>query len=392
LGKISVLGAGAWGTAIAKYLCEQGHNVEMWARDEQGVVVRNINKQHRNERYLRGIALPSSLTASTNFRAVIKGAECIVIASVSHGLRSFLIDYKDVWPRDLPVIILTKGLADSGERMSEVVISVLNLPLQQVAVLSGPNLAQLFAKGIEASTVVSSASIETEKYFAEIFHSDILRVYMNSDVIGVELGGAIKNVFAVAAGIVDALYEDEKAYERCIDVVAQALFDDEDIRQKRKIIAKKAVLALKNEQLLFATDSDNVKSALIARGLTEISRFGKKIGANESTFSGLSGVGDITVTACGQTSRNRNFGYRVGKGELPKKIVDESTSVIEGYFTVKAIGELAINFGLTMKKELPICDMVYNILYSGKNPREALGNLMSRPAQRELIVYEEATQ
>lgn len=384
MSKITILGAGAWGTAIAKYLCEQNHEVKLWARDNVGMVVPMINSQHKNNVYLRDIDLPPNLLAYTDFEEAVLGAECLAIAVVSHGLKKFLNDNKSKWPRKLPVIILTKGLDNTGKRMSEVVIDELDLPMQQVAVLSGPNLALLFAKGIEASTVISSVSSKTEKYFADIFQSHRLRVYLNNDITGVEIGGAIKNVIAVAAGIVDALYEDDMVHRKYVEIIEQVLLDS-GISKNKRGVANAVADELHRKFNIFGTNGDNVKSALIARGLTEISRFGRKIGANESTFSGLSGIGDIIVTACGQTSRNRTFGYKVGKGESPEKVIKESSSVIEGYYTVKAIYSLAASYGMSVQNDLPICEMVHSILYKQKDPKEALIELMNRPTKRELI-------
>jgi glycerol-3-phosphate dehydrogenase (NAD(P)+) len=306
---IAVVGTGAWGTAIARYLCnkDENYNVRILARNEE--VVYAINDLRENTYYLKKVILPRKLVATKDINEAFEEVDIIVIAIPSQGVRDFLIKNKNKWEQTAKVIILTKGLEErTGKRMTQVIDDILKLPKDQVAILSGPNIAECFADDFDAATVIASECEETAIYFQEIFSSKTFYVETSTDVIGVELGGAIKNVVAIAAGMCDAL--------------------------NRGV---------------------NYKAAVITKGINEISEFGKTLGADQATFTGLSCIGDVLVTA--EKGRNYKYGKEFVQGGVSKRIHNEYSSVIEGVHTVCGLHVLA-----PIEGTLPICDAVYKVL------------------------------
>ena len=329
--KIAVLGAGAWGITLANLLAQGGMPVLLWARTADAAG--EINGAHRSSR-LHDIPLHPDLRADTDAGRVLKGADAVVSVVVSHNLRAFLRDTARDWPRDALVLSATKGLErETCKRMTQVFADELpDLSEQRIAVLSGPNLAGEIAQNKPASTVVACRLEKSARYFQRLFHSDSFRVYTNRDVVGLELGGAIKNVIAIAAGMCRGL------------------------------------------QL-----GDNSIAALATRGIAEIKRLGVKMGASGETFSGLAGFGDVVVTCCSQSSRNRRLGEEIGGGKPPQEAIKANKTVAEGVHTVAALYKLSREMGIP----LPICEAVYKVLFEAFPAARTVGELMRREAKPE---------
>ncbi|MDR3238769.1 MAG: NAD(P)-dependent glycerol-3-phosphate dehydrogenase [Clostridiales bacterium] len=331
--KIAVLGAGAWGITLANLLTgKPDYHVELWSYN--GETAADINRQHYT-RVLRDIPLKPELMAYTDAARVLYGADTVVSVVVSHGLRDFLKSAQAFYPNGAKVISATKGL-EKGEckRMTKVILEEWPaITEDRLAVLSGPNLAAEIAQEKPASTVIASSCKETAQFFQTLFHSETFRVYTSGDVAGVELGGAIKNVIAIASGM-------------C------------------------AGLSL----------GDNAIAAVATRGVKEISRLGLKMDAKAETFAGMAGLGDVIVTCISRQSRNRAIGEEIGKGRRPAEIMAERKSV-EGIHTVVALHELA----RIHQTPLPICEMVYAVLFEGFPVTEVIGILMGRDPREENI-------
>ncbi|MCL2497977.1 MAG: NAD(P)-dependent glycerol-3-phosphate dehydrogenase [Symbiobacteriaceae bacterium] len=328
--KITVLGAGAWGTTLGKMLASKGHSVMLW--DKEPAVVASIN-HHRESLTLPGVPLPVSLEATVSPQEAVTGADTIVSAMIAGQVRYLLEEAAAVWPREAWIISCTKGLEpESHLRMSAIFAEVLALPVSQLAALSGPNHAPEIAQGALASAVVAAPRRQVAEYFQELFMTPYYRLYTSPDIIGVELGGALKNVIAIAAGICDGL-------------------------------------AL----------GDNTKAALVTRGLAEMVRLAVKLGGEAPTFYGLSGVGDLMVTCTSKMSRNRGCGEELGRGRSYADILANQKSVIEGARTAIAVQQLAAK----LKVEMPICATVYDILYDNQRPQDAIARLMGRMAKPE---------
>lgn len=330
--KIAVLGAGSWGTAIAALLTEKVEKTYLWARRAE--IAESINKNHFNPDYLKDAILPKSLEASSSIREVIKDADIVILAVPSSYLRSLLENAKSFILKKVKIVSLIKGIEESTlMRMSEVILDVLGKDFEdKLAVLSGPNHSEEVIKKIPTASVIASKNIDCATELQEIFMTDYFRVYTNMDLIGVELGGAIKNVLAIAVGISDGL-----GY------------------------------------------GDNTRATLITRGLAEMKRLGCKLGANPSTLLGLAGLGDLIATATSKHSRNRMVGERIGKGEPLKAIIGSMKMVAEGVKTSRCLFEIAQR----EKIEMPITEEVVNILYHGKNPKESVLSLMKRKPKPE---------
>ncbi|MCL2747276.1 MAG: NAD(P)-dependent glycerol-3-phosphate dehydrogenase [Oscillospiraceae bacterium] len=329
--KIAVLGAGAWGIALADLLTRGGQFVELWARTAD--VADMINSIHRTPR-LHDIPLHPDVRCYTDAGRVLKDSVAVVSVIVSHKLRAFLRDTAPLWPRHVRVVSATKGLeSDTYKRMTQVLSDeVPALSPDRLAVLSGPNLAGEVAQGKPASSVIAAYHQETARFFQQLLHSDAFRVYTVRDIVGVELCGAIKNVIAIAAGMCSGL------------------------------------------QL-----GDNAVAAVAARGLAEIKRLGEAVGAYPETFSGLAGFGDIIVTCCGRGSRNRGLGEEIGRGKPPAQAIGERKSVAEGVKTVEALYQLSRKLGVS----LPISEIVYAVLFQGFPVDKAADALMRRDARAE---------
>lgn len=323
---ITVLGAGAWGTALARMLAERGHKITLW--DHFPATLEGIRRTGSNERYLPGVALPEGLVLEPVADRAVDGAELVVVASVSRAFRSVTgcLGFFDG-----VVVSVTKGIEfETGLTMSGVLRQT--APRARVVALSGPSLAVEVARGVPTAVVVASEDAETARLVQSLFHGPTFRVYTSSDLLGVELGGALKNVFAIGAGVCDGL-----------------------------------------------GFGDNSKAALVTRAIAEMRRLGVACGARPETFSGLSGIGDLMVTCFSPLSRNRQFGERLGRGESVEQILASMTAVAEGHPTARAAHALARRLGV----ETPIIDEVYAMLYEGKDVRRAVQDLLARESKPE---------
>jgi glycerol-3-phosphate dehydrogenase (NAD(P)+) len=325
--KITVLGAGAWGTALGKLLqAGQPHQVTVWGHVPAWV--EEIRQTRRNERFLPGIELPQDLALESSLSTAIAGAECVVVAVPSQPFREVtgaLVDFRGT------VISVTKGIEyDTGLTMCGILAQT--APNATHAALSGPSFAVEVARNIPTAIVVASVDQTTANLVQSLFSRPSFRVYTSQDVLGVELGGALKNVIALAAGIGDGL-----------------------------------------------GFGDNSKAALVTRAIVEIRRLGVACGAQPETFTGLSGLGDLMVTCFSKLSRNRGFGERVGRGEKPRDIAASTLAVAEGYPTSRSAYRLAHQHGVV----IPVIDEVYAMLYEDKDVAKAVRDLMSRDLKPE---------
>ena len=324
--KITVLGAGAWGTALARMLALREHQVTLW--DFFPETVEAIRKTGRNERYLPGIELPAGIQAEADAPQAVALAELVVVASVSKGFRNAT---KCLGSFDGVAVSVTKGIEfETGHTMSEILKG--NAPKARIVAMSGPTLALEVARGVPAAIVAASEDAAAARTAQWIFHSPAFRVYTSTDIHGVELAGALKNVIAIGAGVCDGL-----------------------------------------------GFGDNSKAALVTRAIAEMRRLGVACGAQADTFTGLSGLGDLMVTCFSRLSRNRGFGERLGKGEKVEAIVASMTAVAEGYPTARSARELARKH----KVETPIIEEVCAMLYEGKDVRQAVQDLTARESKAE---------
>jgi len=328
--KVGVLGAGAWGTALANLLAQNGHETTLWAFEAD--VAAAINDRRENAQYLPGIALHPQLHVSTDATAAVRNAELLVSVSPSHVTRSVLARVRDAVPAGIPVVSATKGLElDTLALMSDVVEAM--LPQARLVVLSGPSFAIEVAEGQPTAVVAASHDAEAAALTQQAFGAARFRVYTNGDVVGAELGGALKNVMAVAAGMLEGLGL-----------------------------------------------GDNPRAALLTRGLAEITRLGIVMGADPQTFAGLAGMGDLVLTCCGDLSRNRQLGQAVAQGMSLDDWRATHRAVAEGANASQAAVALGAKHGV----ELPIATQVCNVLFHGASPRESISALMERSPKAEL--------
>ncbi|MBA4146591.1 MAG: NAD(P)-dependent glycerol-3-phosphate dehydrogenase [Verrucomicrobia bacterium] len=324
--KIAVIGAGAWGTALANLLAQNNHRVTLWAHN--AARADEIRETGRNERYLPGIDLSSALEAEANLQKAVSGADCAVIALPSKAFREVtaqLADFAGI------AVSVTKGIEfESGLTMSGILRET--MPRAIPAALSGPTLAAEVARGFPAAIVAAADQESTARQVQDAFHRPNFRVYTCNDLPGVELGGALKNVIAIAAGMCDGL-----------------------------------------------GFGDNSKAALVTRAIAEIRRLGVVCGARTETFSGLSGLGDLMVTCFSRLSRNHTFGERIGRGEKVETLMESAITIAEGYPTARSAHRLAQK----MNVETPIIEEVYATLYENKPIRQALQELMQRDLKAE---------
>lgn len=329
--RIAVLGSGSWGTALGDTLQRNGHPATLWGRD--GETVRRIRRERRNERYLPGIELAEGLEATTDLEAAVESAEVVVCVVPSHVVREVM--ERSAPHLEAPLLIsAAKGIEIStGLSMTQVLAEVVGPEAaHRAVVLSGPSFAHELARGLPTAVVAASRDIEAARRAQGLFQNDRFRVYTQPDVVGTELGGSLKNVIALAAGMSDGL------------------------------------------EL-----GSNARAALITRGLAEIARLAVRLGAQEATLAGLAGLGDLVLTCTGDLSRNRRVGLAIGSGRSPGDVLDAMDSVVEGVRTARAARELADRHEV----EMPIVDAVYSILYEELAPREALAALMSREPKPE---------
>jgi len=328
--RIAVLGDGGWGTALAILLYKKRYDVTLWSAFPD--YARLLEEKRDNVKYLPGIPIPHSLSITSDLAEACSSREVFFLAVPSHFMREVCEKMRPHVSSQHIVVSATKGLENETLlRMSQVIEEVLGEV--RIAVLSGPTLAREVAVGHPTAATVSSASNSVAKAVQDLLMTERFRIYTNRDVVGVELGGSLKNVIAIAAGIIDG-----------IGLGA------------------------------------NTKSALLTRGLVEISRLGVAMGADRRTFSGLSGLGDLFTTAVSDLSRNHNFGFQIGKGVPVGEAKASTEMVIEGIRTAKAAVELAKKYNV----EMPITTEVYRVIYEAKDPRRAISTLMSRAPKPEL--------
>jgi len=325
-----VLGAGSWGTALAVLLQNNGHQVSLWAREKE-LAEAMIAKQE-NVRYLPGIPLPDSLTISDDLTSLIKDNCELLIVVPSSGFRPMLEAIKNINPSNCRLIWATKGLEQSSNKLLHEVAQEVFPDIPPVAVISGPTFAIEVAQGLPTALTVASSSTEYATFIAKCLHNKTLRAYTSNDVIGVELGGAIKNVLAIATGIADGL-----GY------------------------------------------GANTRAALVTRGLNEMIPLGLVLGGQRETFMGLAGIGDLVLTCTDDQSRNRRLGLALGRGKTLVESLAAIDQVVEGVQTTREVYELAQSFGV----EMPIVEQVYRVLYENCSPRQAVSKLLERERKAE---------
>ncbi len=326
---VSVIGAGSWGTTLANILGENGNKVLLWARDKGKC--EEINGKHTNKRYLPDLKLSKRIVATTDLQQCCSEAQLILLVVPSHGLRKVAYQMGEWLGGDQMIVHATKGIEiETGKRMCQVIRE--ETCVRKVGVLAGPNLAGELVQHKPAGTLVASQFEEVFQAAQDALHCNYFRVYSGKDVVGAEVGGAFKNIIAVAAGVVDG-------FEM----------------------------------------GDNTKSLLLTRGLNEMARLGDTMGAQLVTFGGLSGIGDLMCTCASSLSRNHQVGERIAAGQRRAKIEREMHMVAEGVKTAKAIHNYATYKGL----DLPIAEGVYQLLYSRRSVKRVIEELMARPAADE---------
>jgi glycerol-3-phosphate dehydrogenase (NAD(P)+) len=330
--KIGVIGAGAWGTALAMLLAGKGHDVTLWMYEQE--LAAETARARENRVYLPGFTLPASIRVTASLEAAVKDKPFILSVVPSHTVRAVAKEYAPFLARDAVIISASKGIElDTLMPLSEVLKDVLPEDYHdRLCFLSGPSFAKEVARKMPTAITLASYDPAIGKKAQEVLSSAHFRVYTNTDVIGVELAGALKNVVAIAAGVLEGM-----GY------------------------------------------GYNTMAALLTRGLAEMARLGVAMGGKPATFSGLSGMGDLVLTCTGGLSRNRTLGTRLGKGEKLEDIMQGSKTIAEGVKTAKAARELAQKF----KIDMPIVDEVYQLLYTGKDPKQALSDLMTRELKAE---------
>jgi glycerol-3-phosphate dehydrogenase (NAD(P)+) len=325
----AVIGAGAWGTAIADRLARNGHQVALWAREAD--VVDAVNIQRENPRFLPGFPLAAGMRATGDIQAALRNASLVVYAAPSHVLRTVVSSCAGAITPDAVLSVATKGIErDTLALMTDVVAQA--APGHDVVAVSGPSFAAEVAAGQPTAVVAASTSHDAAQLVQRAMSAAAFRVYTSDDVIGVELGGALKNVMAVATGILDGL---GLGY--------------------------------------------NPRAALMTRGLAEMTRLGVAVGARADTFAGLAGLGDLVLTCTGALSRNRAVGVAVGQGQTLSSFLEGKDSVAEGVLNAQSAKALADRVGV----EMPIVDATYRILFEGQAPRDAVAELMARELRAE---------
>lgn len=329
MAKIGILGAGSWGTAISVLLSNNGHDVTVWSCIETEV---NMLKEFREQKEkLPGVKIKDTVLFTGNLEEAMKDKDVLVLAVPSPFTRSTSRQMSPYVKDGQIIVNLAKGIEDSTSMtLSEIIEE--EIPNANVCVLSGPSHAEEVGAGLPTTVVVGSKDMETAKYLQKIFMANVFRVYISSDILGIELGAALKNVVALAAGIADGL-----GY------------------------------------------GDNTKAALITRGIAEIARLGIKMGGRIETFYGLTGIGDMIVTCASMHSRNRRAGILIGQGKTYEEAMDEVKQVVEGVYAAKAGLSLSKKYNVSM----PIVEYVNKILFEGANPRETVKTLMEREGKIE---------
>jgi glycerol-3-phosphate dehydrogenase (NAD(P)+) len=329
--RAAVLGTGSWGTAFGKVLADAGSDVVLWSRREE--LARAVRETHENPDYLPGIRLPDNLTAVSDAVTAVEGADFVVLAVPSQSLRDNLAVVAGHIQRHSLLVSLMKGVElGTTKRMSEVICEVADVPLERVAVVTGPNLAKEIASGQPAATVVACSDVSAAERLQAATLTPYFRPYTNTDVVGCELGGAVKNVIALAVGMAGGM-----------------------------------------------GFGDNTKASLITRGLAETARLGTALGADPLTFSGLAGLGDLVATCMSPLSRNRTFGERLGRGETLEEILAHQQQTAEGVKSCRSILALAHKHDVDM----PITDHVVRLCHEGMTPAEMVKSVMRRDIKSE---------
>ncbi len=328
--KIGVLGGGSWGTALAILLANKGLDVEMWVRNKDQANEMDINRV--NKKYLPNAKFPDNLVVTSDIERSIHNKDVLLLSVPTHGVRDTLEKVKDIINEKQIIVNVAKGIENNTlMRISEIVKEI--LPNNKYAMLSGPSHAEEVATNIPTTVVSASVNKEVAEYIQDLFFTPTFRVYTNPDIIGVELGGALKNIIALGAGISDGLEY-----------------------------------------------GDNTKAALMTRGIIEIARLGASLGANPNTFSGLAGIGDLIVTCTSMHSRNRRCGILLGKGLSLDEAVKEIGMVVEGVKTTNSAYKMASKLGI----EMPITEEIYNVLYNNYDVSNSVNKLMGRDKKHEM--------
>lgn len=325
---IAVIGAGSWGTTLACLLTEKGYDVSLWAYEKE--IVDEINGSRVNSIYLSDVILPVNLKATNNIGDAVKQARYVLNVVPTQFTRSIFKEAEKYISKDAVIISASKGI-EQGTLLTVSAI-LKDITGQKIAVLSGPSFAKEVLKKLPTAVTLAAENADFSLQLQEIFNTHYFRVYTHTDVLGVELGGALKNVIAIASGISDGLGL-----------------------------------------------GHNARAALITRGLAEIIRLGERMGADKRTFSGLSGLGDLVLTCTGHLSRNYSVGVSLGKGMKLKDILSSTKSVAEGVATALSAFELSLKYGV----EMPVVKQVYEVIYKDENPAEAVKMLMNRALKAE---------
>lgn len=329
--RIVVIGAGSWGTALSLVLASKGFDVTIWDRDEKRA--EEIQNTRENPKYLEGVTLPPNIKVTSKIKGLLDGVKFVVFSVPSQALRSVISKFSNEITEDMILINTAKGIElSSGMRLSEVMKDEIKGKYHKnIIVLSGPTHAEEVALGYP-TTIVAAGDLERARKVQELFNNNNFRVYINDDIIGVEISAAVKNIMAIGAGISDGL-----GYH------------------------------------------DNTKAALITRGLSEIKRFGEKFGARNETFSGLAGMGDLIVTCESRHSRNRHVGEELGKGKNIDEIINSMTMVAEGVYATRAVYEESKKLNISM----PIVEAIYKIIYENEDAKKMVETLMLRELKQE---------
>lgn len=329
MANVGVMGAGSWGTALALLLHSNGHQVTVWSINEEEVEMLSKEREHKSK--LPGVKIPEDMVFTSDMETSIKEKDFLVLAVPSAFTRGTARRMKPFVGERQIIVDVAKGIEeDTLMTLSQQIEE--EIPQANVAVLSGPSHAEEVGRGLPTAVVIGAKTEETARYLQEMFMNHVFRVYISSDMLGMELGGALKNVIALAAGIADGM-----GY------------------------------------------GDNTKAALITRGIAEIARLGVKMGGALESFTGLTGIGDLIVTCASVHSRNRKAGYLMGQGKTMEEAMAEVKMVVEGVYSAKAAAKLGKKYGVA----LPIVDKVNEVLFEGKDPKEAVDELMLRDSKAE---------
>ncbi len=324
MSKVSFLGAGSWGTALAIMLAKHGHEVTLWSKVEAEVKMLVENREHKHR--LPGVKLPDSIVVTQDLKQACTDQELIVFSVASPFVRSVAKEASELIRDGQKIVNVAKGIEETSlDTLRDIIVE--EIPQANVSVLSGPSHAEEVAVGMPTTVVVGSTNKETAIFIQEIFMNDAFRVYISPDIIGIELGGSVKNVIALAAGVCDGL-----------------------------------------------GFGDNTKAALITRGIAEITRLGVAMGAKMETLGGLSGIGDLIVTCTSNHSRNHNAGYLIGQGYSVEDALKEVNQVVEGVYSAKAVSHLAKKYQVSM----PIVEQICQVLFEGADVNDAIKKLLTR--------------